>query len=171
MTSVDALRGEFRQLLRELHRKRIQQAMMTLGVAPNGMDVRGAATQAGGSGEEEEGVGMGETGAVGGGEEERTVESDEVLIGNLDVGFMVDIDVEQRDEQRLEQKQDHGPEQRQTASFSSVTQMEKLIKQNQGEAAGAVEEESGVFCRQSKQKLKDLTDVTSSSSFTGENHH
>ena len=33
MTSVDALRGEFRQLLRELHRKRIQQAMMTLGVA------------------------------------------------------------------------------------------------------------------------------------------
>ena len=104
MSSVDSLRGEFRQLLRELHRKRIQQAMMTLGVtstedlalgmpqsagdAPEGNDDDDGAERGRGredGGEVEGGTGGGEEGARGrGGGGDEGIEMTDLICTNID---------------------------------------------------------------------------------------
>ena len=90
MTSVDALRGEFRQLLRELHRKRIQQAMMTLGVTSTeelAIGIPGAVDM-------EEGAGGG--GATGGNDDD---DDDDDDVGKVDVHLHI-VEMKQAEQEK-----------------------------------------------------------------------
>ena len=90
MTSVDALRGEFRQLLRELHRKRIQQAMMTLGVT----STEELAIGIPGATDLEEGAGGGAVGGATGGNDD----DDDDDVGKVDVHLHI-VEMQQAEQE------------------------------------------------------------------------